>query len=164
VPTVASRALLVTYDWPEDSVQYKRLTKFIDTFFSKINEFSDPARHPKWDEVNLAADIPGWTRFKPAADWIAAHRTKAEVAELPTKNAFADVPSAGLRQAFEEFLQTYTATSVPQLKKLSSSERDKLFAQFMGYFQSQKKTDKSRMNSNAPVLREFGSGDGTDKR
>src|ERR1700760_4140437 len=74
VPTIANRALLVAYTWPENSPRYKRIAKFVDAFFSKIDQFDSPARHPKWREVNLAAEMPGWIRYKPAAEWLAAHR------------------------------------------------------------------------------------------
>src|SRR5439155_630672 len=36
VPTIANRALLVAYNWPENSPRYKRVAKFIDAFFGKI--------------------------------------------------------------------------------------------------------------------------------
>ena len=59
VPTIANRALLVAYTWPENSPRYKRVAKFIDAFFSKIDQFNNPSRHPKWREVNLSAEMPG---------------------------------------------------------------------------------------------------------
>ena len=77
VATVANRALLVAYAWPEDSDRYKKLTKFIQEFFGRIDQFHSAARHPKWSEINLSAEIPGWTRFKPAADWLANHQVIA---------------------------------------------------------------------------------------
>jgi TRAP-type uncharacterized transport system substrate-binding protein len=75
VATVANRALLVAYAWPDDSDRYKKLTKFVQAFFGKIDQFRNAARHPKWSEINLSAEIPGWTRFKLAADWLAARLT-----------------------------------------------------------------------------------------
>src|SRR5580698_5450985 len=77
VPTFANRALLVAYSWPENSPRYKRVAKFVDAFFSKIDQFNTPSRHPKWREVNLSAEMPGWVRFKPAAQWLAAHQNQA---------------------------------------------------------------------------------------
>ena len=82
VPTIANRALLVTYAWPEGSARYNRVAKFVNEFFGKIDEFHSPARHPKWSEINLWADIPGWTRFKPASQWLASHQ---QVARLGTQ-------------------------------------------------------------------------------
>jgi uncharacterized protein len=132
VATIANRALLVAYAWPEDSVRYKKLSKFVQEFFGKIDQFHSSARHPKWKEVNLSADIPGWTRFKPAAEWLAAHRT---VAMSRAQGNPAGQSAAELRSAFEQFLESYTASS--GRKTLSSHEREVLFAQFMQFLESQ---------------------------
>ena len=125
VPTIANRALLVAYAWPEDSPRYKRVGKFIDTFFSKIDQFNNPSRHPKWREVNLSAEMPGWVRFKPASEWLASHRNQ------PVSANPDDQSSSELRLAFEKFMEKY-APSKGQ-KPLSSGEREFLFAKFKKY-------------------------------
>src|SRR5215468_7817420 len=82
VPTIANHALLVSYAWPEGSEKYRRLERFVNEFFGKIDKFKDnSARHPKWAEFNVWTDIPGWTRFKPAANWLAAQETVAASTE-----------------------------------------------------------------------------------
>jgi TRAP transporter TAXI family solute receptor len=134
VPTVANRALLVAYAWPEDSQRYKKLAKFVQEFFGKIDQFHSGARHPKWSEINLSAEIPGWTRFKPAADWLAAHQS---VASLDREGESANHSPTELKAAFERFIESYAAVS--RLGTLSTREREKAFAQFMTYVQSQKK-------------------------
>ena len=139
VPTVANRALLVAYAWPEDSLRYKKLTKFIQEFFGKIDRFHSGARHPKWSEINLSAEIPGWTRFKPAADWLAAHQS---VASLQTEDDPANHSPSELKAAFERFIESYAASS--RHGTLSTREREKLFAQFMVYVQSQKTGQPAR--------------------
>jgi TRAP-type uncharacterized transport system substrate-binding protein len=126
VPTIANRALLVAYAWPENSEKYKKVAKFIDAFFSKIDQFNNPSRHPKWREVNLAAEMPGWTRFKPAADWLAAHRNQA-VSVNPDSTTGAS-SSEQLRLAFDKFMQSYAPSSGG--RALSAREREVLFAKF----------------------------------
>jgi hypothetical protein len=106
VPTVANRALLIAYAWPQNSVRYNRTAKFVREFFAKIDQFQSSARHPKWKEINLAAEIPGWTRFKPAADWLAEHRMMA----LNQVNPIAQSPT-DLRLAFDQFVENYTAST-----------------------------------------------------
>jgi TRAP-type uncharacterized transport system substrate-binding protein len=128
VPTVANRALLVAYTWPENSLRYKRIAKFVDIFFSKINEFDSPSRHPKWREVNLAAEMPGWVRYKAAAEWLAAHRNHAVTA---SSDKALDQSSPELKQAFETFMQKYGSSSGQ--KQLSPQEREMLFAKFMKF-------------------------------
>ena len=110
VPTVANRALLAAYRWPENSPRYKKLVKFVREFFGKIDEFHDPARHPKWKEVSLSAEIPGWTRFKPAADWLVEHRNMAPQkrefeAFLNNSDKRAPRTQADRDALFREFLQ-----------------------------------------------------------
>jgi TRAP-type uncharacterized transport system substrate-binding protein len=135
VATVANRALLVAYAWPEDSDRYKKLTKFVQEFFGKIDRFHDAARHPKWSEINLSAEIPGWTRFKPAADWLVSHQVTAS-AQMPGGGG-ADQPASELKAAFERFIENNTATT--RLKSLTASEREKLLAQFFRYLELQEK-------------------------
>jgi TRAP-type uncharacterized transport system substrate-binding protein len=78
VPTVAVGILLATVDAPEGSPRYKRVQRFSDALFIKFEALRDPARHPKWREVNMAAKVSGWTRFKPAQDWLDGRRSIAE--------------------------------------------------------------------------------------
>jgi TRAP-type uncharacterized transport system substrate-binding protein len=128
VPTIANRALLVAYTWPENSPRYKRIAKFVDAFFSKIDQFNNSSRHPKWREVNLSAEMPGWVRFKPAADWLASHRNQA--VSVNSGNTL-DQSSPELRLAFEKFMQKYASSSGQ--KTLSTAEREALFATFMKF-------------------------------
>ena len=117
VSTIGNRSLLVTYSWPENSVRYNKVAKFVREFFGRIDQFHDGARHPKWEEISLAAEIPGWVRFKPAADWLAEHRNVA------------------LRPAFDQFVQNY-AQSTGQ-KMISDRDREALFVKFQQFLQSQ---------------------------
>jgi TRAP-type uncharacterized transport system substrate-binding protein len=126
VPTIANRALLVAYTWPENSPRYNKVAKFVDAFFSKIDQFNNTSRHPKWREVNLSADMPGWVRFKPAADWLAAHRNQAVSANS----------DSALKPAFDKFLQDYFAST--GRKTLSTKERELLFAKFEKYIADSK--------------------------
>ena len=124
--TIANRALLVAYTWPENSPRYKKVAKFVDAFFSKIDQFNTPSRHPKWREVNLSAEMPGWVRFKPAAEWLATHRNQG-VSANPDNTLGQSSPE--LRLAFEKFMQNYASSS--GRKTLSTKEREMLFARFM---------------------------------
>jgi TRAP-type uncharacterized transport system substrate-binding protein len=132
VPTIANRALLVAYTWPENTLRYKKIAKFVDSFFSKIDQFNNASRHPKWREVNLAAEMPGWVRYKPAADWLAAHRNQAVTAS-------ADQSSPQLKAAFAGFMQKYGETSA---QPLSAQERDALFTKFMKFL-AESKSDQA---------------------
>jgi TRAP-type uncharacterized transport system substrate-binding protein len=76
VDTVAVGAVLITYNWPKSNAdRYQRVQRFIAAFFPKISEFQKPPRHQKWREVNLAAVLPGWSRFEAAQTWLDNHIT-----------------------------------------------------------------------------------------
>ena len=116
VSTVGIRSLLVTYAWPENSVRYNKIAKFVREFFGKIDQFHDGSRHPKWADISLAAEMPGWTRFKPAADWLAEHQ------------------SVALKPAFDQFVQNNAPAGQ---KGLSDKDRELLFVKFQQFLQSQ---------------------------
>jgi hypothetical protein len=79
VDTVAVGAVLIAYNWPKTNVdRYRRVQRFVEAFFPKIDEFQKPPRHPKWREVNLAANLPGWTRFEVAQQWLDNQRLEAQ--------------------------------------------------------------------------------------
>jgi len=134
VPTVANRALLVAYAWPENSPRYNRVAKFVRELFGKIDQFHDGARHPKWNEVNLSAEIAGWTRFKPAADWLTDNRNVAAYRSQGDSAVPALLSRPDIKLAFEEFMDNYTAST--GRKTLSAHERDMLFSKFERYLQS----------------------------
>jgi uncharacterized protein len=74
VDTVAVGTVLIAYNWPKTNVdRYKRVQRFVEAFFPKIADFQRPPRHPKWRDVNLAATLPGWTRFEAAQEWLDSH-------------------------------------------------------------------------------------------
>jgi len=66
VPTVAVGEVLAVYNWKSDTDRYANLDRFVNAFFDEFEQFLAPARHKKWKEVNLAAEVPGWQRFEPA--------------------------------------------------------------------------------------------------
>ena len=71
VQTVAIGVVLATYAWQPGSERYRRVARFTDAFFSNIEKLmADKDRHPKWNDVNLAATLPGWQRFPAAQDWL----------------------------------------------------------------------------------------------
>ena len=44
--------------------------RFTEALFTKWDKFSEPHRHPKWRDVNLAATVPGWTRWSVAEEML----------------------------------------------------------------------------------------------
>ena len=132
VPTIASRVLLVIYNWEADNVRYKRNAQFVQVFFSRIDELRNAARHPKWLDVNLAAEVPGWTRFKPAQDWLDVNKGRTG-GVTQTSQA---VDDAGIdKTAFDSFLAKRAADSG---QPISAGEREALFTEFQKYMDARK--------------------------
>jgi uncharacterized protein len=114
VDTIAVGVVLIAYNWPKTNVnRYQRVERFVEAFFSKIDEFNKPPHHPKWQEVNIAATLPGWTRFEAAQNWLDRMQTAEEQQNLQQTsdtrgqrsdaaalNALSDDP-----KLFQEFLR-----------------------------------------------------------
>ena len=116
VSTVAVSAVLIAYNWPQDSDRYRHIAKFIQMFFPKLADLQKPPHHPKWRETNLAAVLPGWTRFPAAQEWLDQHRSMAVPAAAPQqpeqsvaskRPAAASGPAnaAGQEQLYQDFLK-----------------------------------------------------------
>jgi TRAP-type uncharacterized transport system substrate-binding protein len=125
VSTIASGIMLAVYNWPEGSERYQKLETFTRKFFDNIEKFRDDSRHPKWKEINLAADVPGWVRFKPAQVWLEGQKTASEGGgEQPE-----------MRLAFEKFLQDYASKTNAGV--LTNAQRDAFYNQFVRWWQAQ---------------------------
>ena len=112
VPTVAVGILLATVDAAEGSPRYKRVQRFAQAFFSNFEALRDPARHPKWREVNVAAKVSGWTRFQPAQDWLDGRSGIAEARSAgapPTATPADEVAPSGVESddAQQKLYQEY---------------------------------------------------------
>jgi hypothetical protein len=85
VDTVATSVLLASFNWPAKTERYDRVARFVDAFFSHIEEFYKPPRHPKWKESSISIVVPGWQRFKAAQDWLDANSPKAAAQTQPAE-------------------------------------------------------------------------------
>jgi TRAP-type uncharacterized transport system substrate-binding protein len=79
VETIAVGAVMAVFAWQPGHERYAKVARFIDAFFAKFAAFRQPPQHPKWQEVNLAATVPGWTRFPAAQEWLKAQGDLASV-------------------------------------------------------------------------------------
>ena len=111
VETIAVSAVLIAFNWPKGTDRYRRIQKFVDVFFPRLAEFQKAPLHPKWKEANLAAVLPGWTRFAGAEAWLRRNEAVAQ----------------GEREQFNKFL----AGRREKAASLPSEERDRLFQEFL---------------------------------
>ncbi len=63
VETIAVGAVMAVYAWAPGTERHRKVSRFVVALNQKFDQFLRPPRHPKWREVNLAAQVPGWTRF-----------------------------------------------------------------------------------------------------
>jgi uncharacterized protein len=66
VETVAVSAVLAAYNWPADHPRRQKLDRFIRSFRANFSNLLQPPFHPKWREVDLNAEVPGWQRITAA--------------------------------------------------------------------------------------------------
>jgi TRAP-type uncharacterized transport system substrate-binding protein len=130
VQTIADEVVLIGFNWAKNTDRYRRVQKFVEAFFPKIDDFRKAPYHSKWGEVNLAVAIKGWKRFEPAEEWLASASTAApaappdaRLAPSPASPAPAPVASRGLTAR----PKGATATS--------QTESDQLFQEFLRWRQ-----------------------------
>jgi hypothetical protein len=102
VNSVSVGAIMAVLNWKRGSVRFNKLKRFVDAFFSKFDEFAKPPRHPKWQEVNLAAEVPGWQRFGPAQAWLAARKQVVIAQEHQVEQFKSFLQGSGLDQNVSE--------------------------------------------------------------
>jgi hypothetical protein len=69
IATISVPTVLAVYDWQKDTDRYQRLVRVVDYLFDRFEKLQkEPGYHEKWKDVNLAAQVPGWSRFKPLQD------------------------------------------------------------------------------------------------
>jgi uncharacterized protein len=66
VQTVAVTAVLAAYNWPADHPRREKLNRFIESFTANFSRLLEPPFHPKWREIDLSAEVPGWRRITAA--------------------------------------------------------------------------------------------------
>ncbi|MGV7215094.1 TAXI family TRAP transporter solute-binding subunit [Bradyrhizobium sp. UFLA05-112] len=70
VATIAVPTALVAFNWPVNSDRFRRVARFVDYLFSRIDRLQGTGFDPKWKSINLAATVPGLTRFPAAQAWL----------------------------------------------------------------------------------------------
>jgi TRAP transporter TAXI family solute receptor len=112
VDTVAVGAVLITLATSGDSLRAKRVNRFVDLLFDRFGQFSEPGFHPKWSEVSLFAQVPGWTRYPEAQARVSKQDQSLE---------------ASLRHAFD----TYLSQTGQSIDGLDTAGQQALFQDFL---------------------------------
>jgi hypothetical protein len=121
IDTIAVPSVLAVYNWPKNSDRYRRVERFTQYLFDRWDKLTQPPFHPRWREVNLAATVPGWTRFS-VAD------------EMPQRLGQQDVSDQATARDFQAYVTREVRTS-PR----TDAERDALFRQFIRWREQQRR-------------------------
>jgi hypothetical protein len=73
VETIAAPTILTAYNWPTTSDRYRRVARFTEYLFSRIERLHAQGFDSKWKDVNLNAKVPGLERFRAAQEWLNAN-------------------------------------------------------------------------------------------
>jgi TRAP-type uncharacterized transport system substrate-binding protein len=112
IDTIAVPAVLAVFNWPKNSDRYARVQRFIEYLFNRWDTLQHPPYHPKWRDVNLAATVPGWTRFSVAEEMLQTMQSQQQQQQQQ-------------RAAFETFLSNQP--TVPS----TDADREALFRKFL---------------------------------
>ncbi len=120
IDTIAVPSVLAVYNWPKNSDRYRRVERFVQYLFNRWDKLTQPPFHPRWRDVNLAATVPGWTRFSVSEELLQR------------------VGQGSTDQAMARDFQTYMTRQVRTAPR-NDGERDAVFRQFMLWREQQRK-------------------------
>jgi len=117
VETIGVPQVLAVYNWPPDTDRYRRVARFVEYFFKRFDQFKQPPFHPKWNEINLASSLPGWTRFRAAEELLAEYRPPE--------------PDSAIKEQFDAWVKNSG-------RQFSDDEAKNLFEQFRSWMKQGK--------------------------
>jgi TRAP-type uncharacterized transport system substrate-binding protein len=136
VNTVEVGTVLVAYNWPDKSERSGRVNRFVQAFFTHLNDIK--ASHPKWHDFDVTSSVSGWTRFPAAEQWL----KKASLIPEPSRatidldikqreSLFRDFAAReALFQAFAEYQKAH--------RPVDFAAREALFQAFAEYQKAQR--------------------------
>ena len=120
IDTIAVGSILAAADLRQVPERYRNVANFVDAFFTGFQSLLGPGNHPKWREVNLAAELPAWRRYPPAEEWL---QRNAQVANIQNSDS--------LRAMFSRFIDERRLASGGA--PMSDQDKAALFQQFQSW-------------------------------
>jgi TRAP-type uncharacterized transport system substrate-binding protein len=124
VDTIAVGNLLAVADLRQLPERYRNVANFVDIFFTGFQTLLTPGHHPKWNEVNIAAELPGLHRYAPADQWL---QRNMQMAKAPNPEM--------LRTMFSRFVDERRQAIGGGA--MSQQDKDALFQQFQSWQKGQ---------------------------
>jgi hypothetical protein len=122
IDTIAVPSVMATLNLPKTSDRYRRIERFTQYLFNRWDKIIQPPFHPRWRDVNLAATVPGWTRFS----------VSEEILRRMAQSSGSDQPPS-----FQDF-DAYVNREV-RTPPRNEAERDAMFRQFLIWREQQRK-------------------------
>ena len=119
IDTISVPSVLAVYNWPKPTDRYRRVERFVQRLFANFDKLQQPPYHAKWKDVNLAASIPGWTRFSAAETELQQYKR--------TRNVPDQASAPDTEQEFRAFVGNVNRDG----RTLSTEELQVLFREFM---------------------------------
>jgi len=120
VETIAVGSVLAVADLRQVAERYRNVANFVDAFFTGFQSLLGRATHPKWQEVNISAEVRGWRRYQPAEQWL-----QRNLQAVAVKNP------EDLRVMFSKFIDERRQASGGA--PMSGQEKEQLFQQFKAW-------------------------------
>jgi TRAP-type uncharacterized transport system substrate-binding protein len=124
IDTIAVGNVLVVADLRQVPERYRNVANFVDVFFTGFQSLLTPGHHPKWNEINIAAELPGWRRYAPADQWL---QRNMQIAKTPNPEM--------LRTMFSRFVDERRQAIGGGA--MSQQDKDALFQQFQSWQKGQ---------------------------
>jgi uncharacterized protein len=97
VQTLQMATILICYNWTPGTDRYGKVRKFMTALLQDLPVLQSPRHHEVWRKLDLASLAPGWRRWAPAEELIAAHKVRA-------RGVQAQPGDDNVQQLFREFL------------------------------------------------------------
>ena len=114
--------VLAVYNWPKGNDRFRRIQRFIEYFYDRFEGFQKPPYHPAWKSINLASNVPGWTRY-----WVAEEKLKQTIAAKGESK-----PPRGIDT---QLARQQAARAAPN----DAAEQERLFQKFLEWNKAQRK-------------------------
>lgn len=109
IETLGIPVVLAVYNWPKGTERFRKVERFVQYYFDRFERMRKPPFHPKWKGINLAATVPGWTRWWVAEDILTKMAAEAKAGQSENTGSTEVSLSASAngvdQELFQEFLE-----------------------------------------------------------
>ncbi|MEM9355412.1 MAG: TAXI family TRAP transporter solute-binding subunit [Pseudomonadota bacterium] len=129
VPSIATSAALMVYNFKTGTTRYGKVARFVDAFLSRLEEFQTSPRHPRWTDINLNATLQGWGRFGPAEQWL--KNNPVPVVRVARAPVTVKKKRKSLKELFQEFIAAQARAG--KSEELLRANKEELFKKFVDW-------------------------------